>query len=73
VCVFERENVGGGEERERVFVCVNFLSFTGISTTVKYTYMYVSLIRRVLSQKRNPGPPSYAIQLLTDFCMDNAD
>ena len=50
VCVEgEREWGGGG----RVCVCVNFVSFAGISTSVKN----MSLKRRVLSQ-RNPDPPS---------------
>ena len=38
---------------ERKRVCVNFVSFAGISTSVKN----MSLKRRVLSQ-RNPDPPS---------------
>ena len=38
---------------ERKCVCVNFVSFAGISTSVKN----MSLKRRVLSQ-RNPDPPS---------------
>ena len=36
-------------------MCVNFVSFAGISTSIKN----MSLKRRVLSQ-RNPGPPSYS-------------
>ena len=36
-------------------MCVNFMSFAGISTSIKN----MSLKRRVLSQ-RNPGPPSYS-------------
>ena len=49
VCVRERERELGGGER----ICVNFVSFTGISTSVKN----MSLKRRVLSQ-RNPDPLS---------------
>ena len=45
--------MGGGGGEERVCVCVNFVSFAGISTSVKN----ISLKRRVLSQ-RNPDPPS---------------
>ena len=52
VCVREREwGGGGGGGRKRV--CVNFVSFAGISTSVNN----MSLKRRVLSQ-RNPDPPS---------------
>ena len=40
-------------ERKSLCVCVNFVSFAGISTSVKN----MSLKRRVLSQ-RNPDPPS---------------
>ena len=54
VCVCERErereNWGGGGGGR---ICVNFVSFTGISTSVKN----MSLKRRVLSQ-RNPDPLS---------------
>ena len=68
VCVRERERErereierewggggggGGGAGREKEFVCVNFVSFAGINTSVKN----MSLKRRVLSQ-RNPDPPS---------------
>ena len=56
VCVCERERErewggegGGGRKR----VCVNFVSFASISTSVKN----MSLKRRVLRQ-RNPDPPS---------------
>ena len=52
VCVRERERKWGGGG-ERVCVCVNFVSFAGISTPVKN----MSLKRRMLSQ-RNPDPPS---------------
>ena len=47
--------MGEGGERKSlcVCVCVNFVSFAGISTSVKN----MSLKRRVLSQ-RNPDPPS---------------
>ena len=52
VCEKERENGGGGGGGgERV--CVNFVSFAGISTSVNN----MSLKRRVLSQ-RNLDPPS---------------
>ena len=50
VCVREREN---GVERKSLCVCVNFVSFADISTSVKN----MSLKRKVLSQ-RNPNPPS---------------
>ena len=49
VCERERERMGGGRKR----VCVNFVSFAGISTSVNN----MSLKRRVLSQ-RNPDPPN---------------
>ena len=52
VCVCEREGENVGE-RKSLCVCVNFVSFAGISTSVKN----MSLKRRVLSQ-RNPDPPS---------------
>ena len=54
VCVErEREWGGGGGGRKSLCVCVNFVSFAGISTSVNN----MSLKRRVLSQ-RNPDPPS---------------
>ena len=46
VCVCERKGENGGGEKEFVHVCVNFVSFAGISTSVKN----MSLKRRVLSQ-----------------------
>ena len=48
----ERMGGGGGGGGGRKRVCVNFVSFAGISTSVKN----MSLKRRVLSQ-RNPDPP----------------
>ena len=45
---------GGGGEKEFVCVCVNFVSFAGISTSVKN----MSLKMRVLISQRNPDPPS---------------
>ena len=53
VCMRERERMGGGGGRKSLCVCVNFVSFAGISTSVKN----MSLKRRVLSQ-RNPDPSS---------------
>ena len=46
--------MGGGGGGGKECVCVNFVSFAGISTFVKN----MSLEMRVLISQRNPDPPS---------------